>query len=656
MSTPPESEKGLSQRRLLLVGSREEDFFIIHDLLGTGTGSGPQLDHARSVEEALACLEQKVYDLILFQYEPENTLASRLLQALRSRSQFLPFVFLSEGADETAIADLAKSGACYWVRKSELREPSLSRTIRFAANLHQRENQFREAEQMLNRLLRAVEQSADLVLISNREGVIEYVNPAFEALTGFSRDEVIGQKPSLLRSGQQLPAMYRELWSTILAGNVFRGILVNKKKNGELFYVEKTISPVRDAEGNITHFISSDRDITERCRLEAQLLQAQKMDAIGKLAGGVAHDFNNLLMVISAYAELMQDALASGHPLRRNVQEILTASRRAADLTRQLLAFSRKQMQVLQVLDINWLVQEVTKLLPRLIGEDIQLTMIPGRNAGKVRIDPVQMEQVILNLATNARDAMPHGGRLTIETAPVKLDEHYLHRHSMVVPGDYVMLAVSDSGHGIPREHQSHIFEPFYTTKEKGKGTGLGLATVYGIVKQNGGYIWVYSELGMGTCFKIYLPCAIQPAEKNIAAPSPAEDLRGSETLLLVEDETAVRKSAAEFLGLKGYTVLEAKDGADALRVAREHSGEIDLMITDVVMPRVSGGELAQQLYSDRPATKVLFVSGYAENTVLRYGIDLKNRFLQKPFTLKILAQKIREVLDAKAASASAFG
>src|SRR4029077_2083060 len=317
----------------------------------------------------------------------------------------------------------------------------------------------------------AIEQSADMVLITDRAGVIEYVNPAFEALTGPAREEAIGQAPRLLKSGQQSPELYQELWATIMSGNVFRGVLANRKKSGKIFYAEKSITPLRDAEGKITHFISNDRDITERRRLETQLQQAQKMDAIGKLAGGVAHDFNNLLMVISAYAELMLDSVAPEHPLRRNVQEIMTASRRAADLTRQLLAFGRKQVQSLQLVDLNWIVEEINKMLPRLIGEDIELIFAPGQNLGKVKAELVQIEQIVMNLAANARDAMPKGGKLTIETANVQLDEDYVQEHSIVPAGDYVLLAVTDSGTGIASEHMAHIFEPFYTTKGEGKGT-----------------------------------------------------------------------------------------------------------------------------------------------------------------------------------------
>jgi two-component system cell cycle sensor histidine kinase/response regulator CckA len=343
----------------------------------------------------------------------------------------------------------------------------------------------------------------------------------------------------------------------------------------------------------------------------------------------------------------MLDSLAVEHPLRHNVSEIITASRRAADLTRQLLAFGRKQMQALQLLNLNSVIGEICKMLPRLIGEDIQLVFAPGKNLGKVKADPVQIEQVLMNLAANARDAMPCGGKLTIETAGMRLDEAYVQRHSIVPPGDYVMLAVTDSGEGIAVEHLAHIFEPFYTAKEAGKGTGLGLATVYGIVKQSGGFIWVYSELGFGTTFKVYLP-RDQSASEDVPVTKAAErSPHGCETLLLVEDEVPVRQSARQFLTRSGYTVLEARDGEDALRASREYGGPIDLMITDVVMPKMSGPRLAEQLAAERPTMKVLFVSGYAETTVLRHGkIDVTTRFLQKPFSLRILAGKIREVLD----------
>ncbi len=528
------------------------------------------------------------------------------------------------------------------------------------ADLYRREQQRQKPEDMLRQLWRAVEQSADLVIITDRSGVMEYVNPAFEILTGYARLEAIGQTLRILKADEQDPAIYREMWQTILDGKVFRGIVLNRKKNGETFTVEKAIAPLRESTGQITHFISTDRDISERRRLEAQLQQAGKMDAIGRLAGGVAHDFNNLLMVISAYAELMLDSLAPEHPLRHNAEQIMTASGSATALTRQLLAFGRKQIQTLQALDLNTIIRDMGKMLPRLIGEDIELVIVAGKELGKVKADPVQIEQVVMNLAANARDAMPRGGKLTIETTHVRLDDNYVQRHSIVPPGDYVLLTVTDSGEGIAPQHMSHIFEPFYSTKEGGKGTGLGLATVYGIVKQSGGFVWAYSETGLGTIFKIYLP-GVQSDSSEYPPTKATHTLytAGYETVLLVEDELTVRQATLEFLNLQGYIVLEAKNGEDALIVARAHPEHIDLMITDVIMPHMGGAKLAEQMASDRPLMKVLFVSGYAESTALRQGaIDVTKRFLQKPFSLNTLAEKIRNILEkeppAIASSASA--
>ena len=599
-----------AQMQLLWVGNNEKGFDYVRDVLTRSGEGGVGLERVRSPEEALQRLNQTTYDLVLCDYKSGDGMALRLLHEIRKEGPRAPIIFLSDHIDRAAVDAAINAGASDCLQTSNLNESAIARAIRYAIDVYCKERQRQKAEDTVRKLWRAVEHSADLVIITDRGGVIEYVNPAFETLTGYSREEAVGRTPRILKSGQQSADLYQELWETILAGNVFRGVLVNRKKNGQIFYAEKTITPLRDSEGEITHFISNDRDITERRRLESQLQQAQKMDAIGRLAGGVAHDFNNLLMVISAYAELMSDSLGHEHPLRHNVQEIMGASRRAAELTRQLLAFGRKQMQSLQLLDLNWVVREINQLLPRLIGEDIQLIFAPGKSVGKIKADPVQIEQIVMNLAVNARDAMPDGGKLTIETADAHLDESYTQRHSIVPAGEYVLLAVSDTGEGIAPEHVPHIFEPFYTTKAEGKGTGLGLATVYGIVKQNAGFIWVYSEPGLGTTFKIYLPCAQDQTEQRRSLNLVEELLPGSETLLLVEDEPAVRQSEREFLALTGYNVLEARDGEDAISVAREYNGNIDMMITDVIMPHMNGAKLAERLLLERPEMRVLFVSG----------------------------------------------
>jgi CheY-like chemotaxis protein len=373
------------------------------------------------------------------------------------------------------------------------------------------------------------------------------------------------------------------------------------------------------------------------------------MEAIGRLAGGIAHDFNNLLMVISGYSEFLLDRLGPDPALRGPAQEIAGASQRASSLTRQLLAFSRKQMLAPKVLDLNGVVTENLKMLTRVIGEDIDLVMVPAPALGAVRADAGQIDQVIMNLAVNARDAMPSGGKLTIETSNVSLDEEYARFHAPLRPGDYVMLAISDTGLGMDSETQSHIFEPFFTTKGP-KGTGLGLSTVYGIVKQSGGYIWVNSEPGKGTSFKIYLPRIAERAEpaQVVAANESAFTEPGTETILLAEDEANLRYLARQFLEKQGYKVIEAADGAVAMQIAVAHEGVIHLLLTDVIMPGMNGRELAQRISEIRPQTKVLYMSGYTENVIGHNGtLDAGVRLLQKPFTLRDLKSKVREVLDS---------
>ncbi len=652
MSSIPETQRGDLQMQLLLIGSGEQEFLQLRELLSRASNGELGLAHASCAEDALAQLATSPYDLIFCEYKPGDGAALRLLHALRNAGRETPVIFLSDHVDQITVSAAINAGAHHVMQSLTLDETPITRAIRYAIDMYCKDRQSQKAEDMLRKLWRAVEQSADLVLITDKAGIIEYVNPAYETLAGFPKQEVVGHSPRMFKSGKHLPEFYQDMWRTILAGQVFRGVMVNRKKSGDLFFAEKTITPLRDAEGRITHFISNDRDITERRALESQLQQAQKMDAIGRLAGGVAHDFNNLLMVISAYSELTIESLPISDPSRRRVEEILGASRRATELTRQLLGFGRKQMQVLRIVDLNQVLQDICHTLPRLIGEDIELLFVPGPKLARVKVDPNQIEQIVMNLAANARDAMPQGGKLMIETINTRLDEAYVSSHS-VPAGDYVLLTVTDSGKGIGAEHLSNIFEPFYTTKEEGMGTGLGLATVYGIVKQSSGFIWVYSEIGLGTAFKIYLPQVRKSSHKPVPAFLPQQELAaGSETLLLVEDETAVRESAREYLAGNGYRVLEAKNGDDALLISREYKEVIQLMITDVVMPYMGGTKLSEQLAVERPKMKVLFVSGYAENTLLRQGaVDVTNRFLQKPFTLRSLGHKVRELLGTSVAA-----
>ena len=420
-----------------------------------------------------------------------------------------------------------------------------------------------------------------------------------------------------------------------------------RRKDGRAITVRlsgRAVSP--EGEHQVLEIIAE--DVTDRRILEDQFRQAQKMEAIGRLAGGVAHDFNNLLMVIGGYTYVLLNQLGAGDPRRKKAEAIQEATERAATLTRQLLAFGRKQVLELKVIDLNAVVADISNLLRPLIGEDVEVLISCDSKLGRTKADPGQVEQVIMNLAVNARDAMPSGGKLIIESRNIDLDDSYQRLHASVKPGRYVMLAVSDTGSGMDAETQSHIFEPFFTTKEKGKGTGLGLSTVYGIVKQSGGYIFAYSELGRGTTFKIYLPRVEEAAAESLPERRIRPGLGGRETILLVEDEESVRELIAEALRAQGYNLLIAANGQEALALAAPANCHIDLMITDVVMPNMGGRELANRLAQSRPQMRVLYLSGYTEDAIVHQGVlDPGTLFLQKPFSLDALAGKVREILEA---------
>ncbi|MGA9075157.1 MAG: ATP-binding protein, partial [Candidatus Sulfotelmatobacter sp.] len=474
------------------------------------------------------------------------------------------------------------------------------------------------------------------------------VNPALLAMLGYSSArDLVGT-----HLGALYPDTYQwfELADCLQSAAPFNGLIAEWKRKdgvGTVVRVSGRAVSYGDKERAFELFAE---DVTERRALEQQLQQSQKMEAVGRLAGGIAHDFNNLLMVISGYSEFLLDRLGPDPALRGPAQEIAGASQRASSLTRQLLAFSRKQMLAPKILDLNEVVTENLKMLTRVIGEDIDLVMVPAAVLGSVRADAGQIDQVIMNLALNARDAMPSGGKLTIETSNVSLDEEYARFHAPLRPGDYVMLSISDTGLGMDSETQSHIFEPFFTTKGT-KGTGLGLSTVYGIIKQSGGYIWVSSESGKGTTFKIYLPRVAERAETLAQVVSSEEAVftePGTETILLAEDEANLRYLARQFLEKQGYQVIEAADGAVAMQIAVAHEGVIHLLLTDVIMPGMNGRELAQRISEIRPQTKVLYMSGYTENVIGHDGtLDAGVSLLQKPFTLRDLKSKVREVLDS---------
>jgi two-component system cell cycle sensor histidine kinase/response regulator CckA len=504
-----------------------------------------------------------------------------------------------------------------------------------------------QAEELLRLQAAALGAAANAVIITERSGRIIWVNPAFTSITGYSAEEVIGGYPRILKSGKHPKEFYERMWTTILAGRVWQGETINRRKDGRTYTEDQTITPILDERHEITHFIAIKQDVSENRLLAQQLHQAQKMESVGRLAGGVAHDFNNMLGVIIGYSELLEEQVGSNAELTRRTREIKKAGHRAASLTRQLLAFSRQQVLEVTVLNVNDIVSETGKMLRRIIGDEIELTTVLSPMLAMVKADPTQIQQIIMNLAVNARDAMPHGGKLRIETANVEIDENFARMHKPMVPGRYVKLAVADTGTGMDAETQAHIFEPFFTTKEIGKGTGLGLATVYGVVKQSGGYIWVETSLGNGTTFDIYLP-EIQEAEApSTESALPVQSHWGSETILLVENLQPFRELTQQLLESRGYTVLAAESGPDAIAIAEHYTGPIHLLLTDVAMAGMSGAELAKELSVRRTGLKVLLMSAYFGSAVDRYQEMVPGVILvQKPFTRETLSAKIHKALE----------
>ncbi len=510
--------------------------------------------------------------------------------------------------------------------------------------VRRRKLEIREAWREILKLSQAVEQSPSLLIITDTEGRIEYVNPKFTKTTGYSPEEVIGRKPSILKSDETPAETHEELWRTITSGGEWLGEFKNLKKDGDPFWVIASISPIRDHLGNITNYLGVQEDTTALREAQARLVQAQRLEGVGRLVSGVAHDFNNLLTSVLGFAELALSKVPVESSVYGDIQEIRKAGESATALTQQLLAFSRKQMSRPQVLDLNHQLSEMEALLRRTISAEIEFSTVFGSDLGRIRADPAQLQQILMNLAVNASDAMPQGGRLVIETANAELGRRYGKTEVAIRPGPYVKLTVSDTGRGMDEPTRRHIFEPFFTTKKQGLGTGLGLATVYGIVKQNRGYVWAESEVGSGSIFTVFLPREHEEIAP-IPAPVATRTLSGVETLLVVEDEEAVRLLAERILENQGYRVLVAEEPAKALSLAAVEP--IDLLVTDIVMPGMNGVDLAQRITAARPKVKVLLFSGYAERTIVEEKLaDPRTPFLGKPFGVDELLNKVREVLD----------
>jgi PAS domain S-box-containing protein len=506
----------------------------------------------------------------------------------------------------------------------------------------------KRVEEDLRKLSVAVEQNPASIVITDTSGTIEYVNPHFTFLTGYSFEEMVGQNPSMLKTGETSTEEYRKLWETILAGKEWRGEFHNRKKDGDLYWEQAMIAPIRDNLSNITHFIAIKEDITERKQLEGQLRHSQKMDAVGQLAGGIAHDFNNILTAIVGYASIMQLKLPDDSPLKKNAEQIAATAERGANLTQGLLAFSRKQASNPVVVDLNEIINRVHQLLLRLISEDIRLEINLISKSLAIMADSGQLEQVLMNLSTNARDAMPQGGSIVISTEEVVVNNDFVLARGFGQPGRYALLTVADSGEGMDSDIVKHIFEPFYTTKEMGKGTGLGLSIVYGIIKKHNGYILCHSTIGLGTIFQIFLPLLdTAPAVAVEKMPEVVQNINGGDCILLAEDNETTRVLGREILEEFGYTVIQAVDGKDALEKFREHGERISLVILDVIMPKMNGREVYDAIRSIAPDMQILFCSGYAKDVVVSQGgLEEGMNYLPKPFTPKELLMKIREVLD----------
>ncbi len=649
--------------RVLLVEDSDDDAELVVRALQR-SGYEVESERVQTREDMALALDRRAWDAVVSDYSMPVFDAPGALRVVRERALDIPFIIVSGTVGEEVAVEAMRLGADDYLLKGNLARlvPAIEREVRERHARRESEAALRRSEKQLHnseaRFRALIEKSAELISLMAPDGTTLYVSPAVERILGGKPEDYVGTSTFDPIHADDRDRMRREM--SRLVENPTEAVTAEfraTRVDGSTRWLEVTATNLL-ADPAVNAVVGNFRDITERKRAEValrrteeQLRQAQKMEAIGNLAGGVAHDFNNLLSVILSYSTMLAQDMTPSDPRRSDLLEIEAAGKRAVDLTRQLLAFGRQQILQPRIVDLNDVVAGMENMLRRLIGEDVELTVLSGSALGKVMVDPGQIEQVIMNLAVNSRDAMPDGGKLTIETGNVELDRKYASDHLGAACGPHVMLAVTDTGSGMDKATQARMFEPFFSTKEKGKGTGLGLATVFGIVRQSGGNVWVYSEPGKGTTFKVYFPCA-DPAAEGELLPSfgpPAGAVGGSETVLLVEDEERVRVLARTVLRRYGYHVLEAQSGGDALLICEQHTAVIHLMVTDVVMPRMSGRQLAERLHALRPEMEVLFMSGYTDNSIVHHGVlDSGVAFLQKPITPEALARKVREVLDSK--------
>jgi two-component system cell cycle sensor histidine kinase/response regulator CckA len=638
---------------MLVVDDSEDDTDLLVREVRLG-GYDPTYRRVDTPDALKAALFEQEWNLIIGDYTMPRFSGTEALSIVRGTGIDTPFIFVSGTIGEDQAVAAMKAGAQDYLIKGQLKRlvPAIERELREAEFRSERARAIAKLQQ----LSRAVEQSANLVIISNVDGFVEYINPKFLETMGYAAEDVIGQRFSLWMSGQASESDYQKIWDTIHSGHDWRGGFENRREDGSIVAVAATISPIKDESGHITHFISIQEDVTQRREIEEQLRRAQRIESIGQLTGGLAHDFNNLLSIIVGNLDLLHDevkAMPSAQPL---VDAAMRASLRGADLTRNLLAFARRQSLEANPFSLAEMLLGMADMLKRTLGEQIEVRMDIAADLWPVFADATQVESACLNLAINARDAMPNGGRLTIEARNALLDADYATSNAGVTPGEYVELAVSDTGTGIPPEVIGRVFEPFFTTKEKGKGTGLGLSMIYGFVRQSGGHVKIHSEVGRGTILRLYLPRA--DALPGAVQEDPVAEPTGEPSaaiILVVEDNPDVRKVAVAQLASLGYRTVEAEDAASALTVLRSNQ-PIDLLFTDVVMPGgVTGLELGRQAQGLRPGLAVLYTSGFAAASLqddAQFAM-IRNNLVTKPYRLRDLAKKVREILTSDRKSAS---
>jgi PAS domain S-box-containing protein len=644
----------------LLIEDNAGDARLLREMFNEQGAPSTEMTHVASLREAEGYLAEWAVDIILLDLGLPDAQGLGALRRAKAAAPGVPLVVLTGLDDESLATRALQAGAQDYLIKGQIETRGLLRALRYAVERKSMEGALLDEQEQVRqsvahltaseeRYRTLLESANDAIAVLTPEGIVREMNQRWADIVGLPREQLIGRHVRDFAPSGKGDENARLFDLAIVSSSARSAPVEIATPDGSNVLLEFS-STILDVAGEQL-VLTIGRDVTEQYQLEKQLRQAQKLELLGQLSGGVAHDFNNLLTVILGSSEMLLLDLGPDDPSRTEVLEIQRAGGRAAGLTRQLLAFSRKQVLQPSVLDVNALIAEMEPMLRRLVAKHIDLLVAPAPQVGAVNMDVTQLEQLVVNLVVNAADAMPRGGKLTVETSSVALDAHYRTHHLPVTPGQFVMLAVSDTGVGMDEATIQHMFEPFFTTKEVGKGTGLGLATVYGIVKQNGGDIWVYSEPGYGSAFKIYLPqvTAVAAATtKRSTAPESAP--HGSETILLVEDDAAVRRLACLSLARNGYKVVEAENPNEALRVAIQFAGQIDLLLSDVMMPESEGPPLFQRLSQVRPGLRVLYMSGYADEAVVRHGIVVEGTaFLQKPFTPLALTQKVRDVLDAPA-------